>query len=55
MNFTLYQSGVTGISTVGDTRVMPLVLNACEHFSLLSLAEQEALIATAGQFEPLFA
>ena len=55
VNFTLSQPGVTGICTVGDTRVLPLVLNACEHFSPLSPAEQEALIATAGQFEPLFA
>ena len=55
VNFTLSQPGVTGICTVGDTRVLPLVLNACEQFSPLSLAEQEALIATAGQFEPLFA
>ena len=55
VNFTLSQPGVTGICTVGDTRLLPLVLDACERFTPLTSAEQEALIATAGQFEPLFA
>jgi hypothetical protein len=31
------------------------MLRACQQFSPMSQAEQEALIATAGQFEPLFA
>lgn len=55
VNFTLSQAGVTGICTVGDTRVLPLVLEACERFTPLTPAEQESLITSAGQYEPLFA
>lgn len=54
VNFVLSQD-VTGLCTAGDLRVLPLVLRACQQFKPMSLAEQEALIATAGQFEPLFA
>jgi len=54
VNFVLSQD-VTGLCTAGDPQVLPLVLRACQQFSAMSQAEQEALIATAGQFEPLFA
>jgi predicted aldo/keto reductase-like oxidoreductase len=53
VDFTLSQE-VTGICTAGDTNVLPMVLEACENFKPLSDQEQEALIATASQFEPLF-
>ncbi len=53
VNFALSQE-VTGICTAGDTHVLPSVLEACENFTPLTNEEQEALIATAGQFEPLF-
>jgi aryl-alcohol dehydrogenase-like predicted oxidoreductase len=53
VNFVLSQD-VTGICTAGDTRLLPLVLDACEKFEPLGKKEQEALIATASQFEPLF-
>lgn len=55
VNFTLSQAGVTGICTVGDTRVLPMVLEACERFTPMTVVEQEKLIARAGEHEPLFA
>ena len=54
VNFVLSQD-VTGLCTVGDVQVLPLVLEACEKFTPMSQAEQEALVATASQYEPLFA
>ena len=54
VNFVLSQD-VTGLCTVGDYRVLPLVLEACERFTPMSQAEQSALVATANQYEPLFA
>ena len=54
VNFALSQD-ITGICTAGDPAVLPLVLKACENFSPLSPAEQEALIASATQYRPLFA
>ncbi len=53
VNFVLSQD-VTGLCTVGDVSVLPLVLEACEKFTPMSQDEQEALIATANQYEPLF-
>ncbi len=54
VNFALSQD-VTGLCTVGDYRVLPKVLQACQNFRPMPAAEQEALIATAGQYAPLFA
>jgi predicted aldo/keto reductase-like oxidoreductase len=54
VNFALSQD-VTGLCTVGDVTVLPLFLEACEHFTPLSATQQEALIATATEYEPLFA
>jgi predicted aldo/keto reductase-like oxidoreductase len=53
VNFVLSQD-VTGICTAGDTTILPLVLEACEQYTLMDIQAQEALIASAGQFEPLF-
>lgn len=53
VNFSLSQD-VTGLCTVGDVTVLPLVLEACAGFTPMSIEQQEALIATAGQYEPLF-
>ncbi|RPJ26237.1 MAG: aldo/keto reductase [Chloroflexi bacterium] len=53
VNFVLSHE-VTGLCTAGDTRVLPLVLNACENFSRLSKDEMEQMIKSARQFEPLF-
>lgn len=54
VNFVLSQN-VTGLCTVGDTKVLPLVIDACERFAPMDTAEQEALIASANQYQPLFA
>lgn len=54
VNFVLSQD-ITALCTVGDTRLLPLVLRACDAYVALSESEQEALIATAGAYEPLFA
>ncbi len=54
VNFVLSQD-VSGLCTAGDITVLPKVLAACENFTPLSADEQEALAATAGQYEPLFA
>ena len=54
INFALTQD-VTGICTAGDLRVLPKVLDACGRFTPMSAAEQVALIASASEYEPLFA
>lgn len=45
---------VTGICTAGDTRILPMVLEACENFTRLSDTEKEELIESGKQYEPLF-
>jgi len=54
VNFALSYD-VTGICTAGDTRVLPLVLEACENFAQLSKIEIEEMIESGKQYEPLFA
>jgi len=54
VNFALSQD-VTGLCTAGDTTLLPLFLKACEQFTPMSAAQQEALIASADEYEPLFA
>jgi len=54
VNFALSYD-VTGVCTAGDTRVLPLVLKACENFSQLSKDEMEEMIKSGKQYEPLFA
>jgi len=54
VNFALSYA-VTGVCTAGDTRVLPLVLKACENFSQLSKDEMEEMIESGKQYEPLFA
>jgi aryl-alcohol dehydrogenase-like predicted oxidoreductase len=53
VNFALSYD-VTGLCTAGDTRVLPLVLKACENFQALAEPEREAMIQSAQAFEPLF-
>lgn len=53
VNFVLSQD-VTGLCTAGDLQVLPRILNACHKFTPLNPAEQESLIAAAGEYEPLF-
>ena len=54
VNFVLSHV-VTGICTAGDTRILPLVLKACENFKQLAPSEMEAMIQSGEQYEPLFA
>jgi aryl-alcohol dehydrogenase-like predicted oxidoreductase len=54
VDFALSQD-ITGICTAGDTRLLPLVLKACENFTPMGKADQEALIASAEVYAPLFA
>lgn len=53
VNFALSYD-VTGFCTAGDTRILPLVLRACQNFSPLSKDELEAMIKSGEQYEPLF-
>jgi aryl-alcohol dehydrogenase-like predicted oxidoreductase len=53
INFALSYD-VTGICTAGDTRILPLVLQACENFSRLSQDEIEEMIKSGEQYQPLF-
>ncbi len=53
INFTLSQP-VTGYCTGGDPTLLPRFLEACADFKRMTQAEQEDLIATADQWEPLF-
>ncbi len=45
---------VTGLCTAGDTRVLPMVLKACENFTRLNQDEKEEMIKSGKQYEPLF-
>ncbi|HSL30162.1 MAG TPA: aldo/keto reductase [Anaerolineales bacterium] len=53
VNFALSYD-ITGLCTVGDTRILPLMIRACQNFSRLTDTEKEALIESGRQFEPLF-
>jgi len=53
VDFVLSQD-ITGLCTVGDAGILPIALEACENFTPMTEAEQEALIATAGKYEQLF-
>jgi len=53
VNFVLSHE-VTGICTAGDTRILPMVLNACDNFKRLGEEEREVMIQRGAQFEPLF-
>jgi len=45
---------VTGLCTAGDTRILPMVLQACNNFTPMNEAQREEMIKSAKQFEPLF-
>jgi predicted aldo/keto reductase-like oxidoreductase len=53
VRFALSQD-VTGLCTAGDMGILPLFLEACQRFTPMSADEQEALIAKAAEYEPLF-
>jgi len=53
INFALSYD-VTGLCTVGDIKVLPMVINACEKFTPMDQSQREAMIESGKQFEPLF-
>jgi aryl-alcohol dehydrogenase-like predicted oxidoreductase len=53
VNFALSYE-ITGLCTAGDTRVLPLVLKACENFTPLRNSEKDKMIKSGQQYEPLF-
>jgi len=53
VNFALSYD-ITGLGTAGDTRVLPIMLKACENFTRLSDSEREEMIESGKQYEPLF-
>jgi predicted aldo/keto reductase-like oxidoreductase len=55
VRFALSQPGVACIPTVGDTGLLPLVLEAAANFKPLSAPEQAAMIERSASLEPLFA
>ena len=53
VNYSLSHD-VTGLCTAGDTRILPMMLKACENFKPLSNEEREAMVQKADRFAPLF-
>jgi predicted aldo/keto reductase-like oxidoreductase len=53
VNFALSQD-VTGLCSAGDTTILPMFLDACEHFAPLSATRQEAFIAAEAETQPLW-
>ena len=45
---------VTGVVSAGDARLLPMILDAAERFRPMDEEEQATLLATAGEYEPLF-
>ncbi len=53
VNFALSYD-VTSLCTAGDTRILPMVIQACESFTRLNKDEIEEMIKSGEQYEPLF-
>jgi aryl-alcohol dehydrogenase-like predicted oxidoreductase len=53
VNFALSYP-VSGLCTAGDTRILPLVIKACQNFTALTDPERESLIEKGKALEPLF-
>jgi predicted aldo/keto reductase-like oxidoreductase len=53
VNFALSYE-VTGLCTAGDTRILPMVIQACENFTELDHEQMEELIELGRQYDPLF-
>jgi aryl-alcohol dehydrogenase-like predicted oxidoreductase len=52
--FVLSQQGVTTLCSTGDVQILPMFLAAAERYRPQGAAEQEALLAEAGQFATPF-
>lgn len=53
VNFALSQN-ITGICTAGDATLLPLILEACENYTPMSIIQQATLIRSAAHFESIF-
>ncbi|MGE5223180.1 MAG: aldo/keto reductase [Omnitrophica WOR_2 bacterium] len=53
VNFSLSQD-VTGLCTAGDVKILPLFLEACEHFTPMRGEQQAEMLNRAKEFEPIF-
>lgn len=53
VNFALSYE-VTGLCTPGDTRILPMVIQACENFTELDHEKMEQMIESGKEYEPLF-
>lgn len=53
VNFALSQP-VSALCTAGDTTILPMFLDACEHFQPIDAAQQEALIGAEAMREPIW-
>jgi aryl-alcohol dehydrogenase-like predicted oxidoreductase len=54
VRFALSQPGVAGIPSAADVRLLPMVLEAAEHFTPMSQDEQETLIEQSRELDPMF-
>jgi len=54
MRFALSQSGVTGLCSAGDVRLIDNILDAAERFMPMNLFEQAEMLTRSAQYEPLF-
>ncbi len=54
VRFALSQPGVTGIPSAGDTRILPMVIEATKHYTSMNETEQETLITRSKQLETIF-
>ncbi len=52
--FALSQSGVTGLCSAGDTRLLPNILDVAEQFTPMREFEQAAMVKQSAKYEPLF-
>ena len=53
VNFALSYE-VTGLCTVGDVRVLPLMIQACENYMQLNHEQLEEMIESGKKYDPLF-
>jgi aryl-alcohol dehydrogenase-like predicted oxidoreductase len=53
VDFALSQD-ITGLCTVGDPGILPIMLDACENYTPVTTSEQDALMASASDFDELF-
>jgi aryl-alcohol dehydrogenase-like predicted oxidoreductase len=51
VDFTLSQTGVTGLCTTGDIHILPMFLDACENFSPMDQDSQNNLITSVTELE----